>query len=94
MGLVLPSLPAIPGLPFIPGLPSIPGLSPTPSAVAPTEPGTQDPGTTAKPIALRGSDAVAAIVGARPTVAQYLLLSPVLAGGSVTVAADDEGPGK
>ncbi|WP_040867263.1 MlaD family protein [Nocardia exalbida] len=94
MGLVLPSLPAIPGLPFIPGLPSIPSLSPTPNAVAPTEPGTPDPGTTAKPIALRGSDAVAAIVGTRPTVAQYLLLSPVLAGGSVTVAADNEGPGK
>lgn len=100
MGLVLPGLPALPGLPFIPGLPSIPGISPVPNPVAPTEPDAQGPGVPAepeaqspdvpvRPVALRGSDAVAAIVGGRPTVAQYLLLSPVLAGGSVTVA----GPG-
>lgn len=91
MGLVLPGLPAIPGLPFIPGLPSIPGLSPEPGPAAPAEPGPESPGAAARPIALRGPDAVAAIVGARPTVAQYLLLSPVLAGGSVTVNEADRG---
>ncbi|MEW1734690.1 MCE family protein [Nocardia beijingensis] len=91
MGLVLPGLPAIPGLPFIPGLPSIPGLSPAPGPAAPAEPGPESPGAAARPIALRGPDAVAAIVGARPTVAQYLLLSPVLAGGSVTVNEADRG---
>ncbi|WP_280493851.1 MlaD family protein [Nocardia asiatica] len=97
MGLVLPSLPAIPGLPFIPGLPSIPGLSPAPAPVAPPDPVApaapdgQAPDAPGQPIALRGSDAVAAIVGTRPTVAQYLLLSPVLAGGQVTVTAADEG---
>ncbi|MEU2089059.1 MlaD family protein [Nocardia beijingensis] len=91
MGLVLPGLPAIPGLPFIPGLPSIPGLSPAPGPAAPAEPGPESPGAAAGPIALRGPDAVAAIVGARPTVAQYLLLSPVLAGGSVTVNEADRG---
>ncbi|MDE1670871.1 MlaD family protein [Nocardia gipuzkoensis] len=89
LGLVLPELPAIPGLPFLPGLPSIPGLSPAPSPVAPVAPDAQSPGAPVQPIALRGSDAVAAIVGTRPTVAQYLLLSPVLAGGSVTVTAAD-----
>ncbi|WP_280307956.1 MlaD family protein [Nocardia abscessus] len=95
LGLVLPELPAIPGLPFLPGLPSIPGLSPAPSPVAPVAPDGQSPGVPVQPIALRGSDAVAAIVGTRPTVAQYLLLSPVLAGGSVTVtAADNEGAGR
>ncbi|MGY2112851.1 MlaD family protein [Nocardia gipuzkoensis] len=95
LGLVLPELPAIPGLPFLPGLPSIPGLSPAPSPVAPVAPDAQNPGAPVQPIALRGSDAVAAIVGTRPTVAQYLLLSPVLAGGSVTVAAADyEGAGR
>ncbi|MGW4327042.1 MlaD family protein [Nocardia sp. NPDC004573] len=94
MGLVLPGLPAIPGLPFIPGLPAVPGLAPTPDAVAPAEPGPKNPGAEVQPIALRGSDAVAAIVGTRPTVAQYLLLSPVLAGGSVTVSAHDEGRGE
>ncbi|MBF6074031.1 MCE family protein [Nocardia beijingensis] len=85
MGLVLP------GLPAIPGLPSIPGLSPAPGPAAPAEPGPESPGAAARPIALRGPDAVAAIVGARPTVAQYLLLSPVLAGGSVTVNEADRG---
>ncbi|WP_433682567.1 MCE family protein [Nocardia sp. CA-119907] len=65
---------AIPG---IPGLPSIPGL--TAPAAATDRPA--PPNSTG----LRGLDAAAAIVGGRPTAAQYLLLAPVLAGGSVTV---------
>lgn len=43
------------------------------------------------PRALRGPAAVAAVVGARPDMAQLLLLGPVLAGGSVTVTTVSEG---
>ncbi|MFE9578709.1 MlaD family protein [Nocardia sp. NPDC006044] len=70
---VVPTLPAIPGIPMIPGL-TAPAAArdPKPDAVAPS--------------GLRGPDAVAAILGGRPTAAQYLLLSPLLAGGSVTPA--------
>ncbi|MCP2316644.1 virulence factor Mce family protein [Nocardia amikacinitolerans] len=70
----LPGLPAIPGL-AIPGLPAIPGI---------TVPATGTPA--ARPIAGgRGHAGVAAIVGGQPTAAQLLLLTPLLAGGSVTV---------
>ncbi|MFI9510514.1 MlaD family protein [Nocardia sp. NPDC052566] len=78
----LPGLPAIPGL-TMPGLPPIPGITaPASATVGPR---------VAAPAALRGSDAVAAIVGGTPNMAQYLLLSPVLAGGSLTVT---EGGGR
>ncbi|WP_378734176.1 MCE family protein [Nocardia brasiliensis] len=73
---VLPTLPAIPGLP---GIPMIPGLT-APAAATDSAPNPADPN------GLRGTDAVAAIVGGKPTAAQYLLLSPLLAGGSVTPA--------
>lgn len=75
----LPSLPAIPGLPSIPGLPAIPGLTAPASATQPA------PGTV-QPAGLRGSDAVAAIVGHRPDAAQLLLLTPLLAGGALVPA--------
>ncbi|RDI51867.1 MlaD family protein [Nocardia mexicana] len=65
-------------LPSIPGLPQIPGIT------APASHRDPAPGT--RPAALRGPDAVAAIVGGRPNMAQLLLLSPALAGGSVTVS--------
>ncbi|MFC9432510.1 MCE family protein [Nocardia sp. NPDC057030] len=73
---VVPTLPAIPGIPLIPGLTApAAATDPRPNALAPS--------------GLRGPDAVAAIVGGKPTAAQYLLLSPLLAGGSVTPV--DEG---
>lgn len=73
---VAPTLPAIAGIPMIPGL-TAPAAArdPAPNAIAPN--------------GLRGPDAVAAIVGGRPTAAQYLLLSPLLAGGSVTPVDKD-----
>ncbi|MGK8524353.1 MCE family protein [Nocardia asteroides] len=90
------ALPQIPGLPVIPGLPAIPGLSlpglPGLGAPAPAQPGSAPEGA-AQPIALRGGDAVAAIVGGKPTVAQLLLLTPVLAGGSLTVSEQASGSG-
>ncbi|QBS41546.1 MlaD family protein [Nocardia sp. CS682] len=71
--------PVVPKLPSIPGIPMIPGLT-APAAA-------KDPAPNpAGPNGLRGPDAVAAIVGGKPTAAQYLLLSPLLAGGSVTPA--------
>ncbi|WP_280265020.1 MlaD family protein [Nocardia wallacei] len=84
---VLPAPPAAqpgsPLLPTVPGLPQIPGLT------APAAQGIPAPG--AGSAALRGPDAVAAIVGGRPNMAQLLLLSPALAGGSVTVSELPEG---
>ncbi|MEU7142664.1 MCE family protein [Nocardia sp. NPDC046473] len=68
---VLPTVPALPGIPMIPGLTA-------PAAAKDPIPNAQGPN------GLRGPDAVAAIVGGQPTAAQYLLLSPLLAGGSVT----------
>ncbi|MEV0247276.1 MCE family protein [Nocardia sp. NPDC050712] len=59
------------------GLPVIP-LLPAPS---PVDPSVQP---AAAPIALRGVDAIAAVVGGRPTMAHLLLLGPVLAGGALT----------
>ncbi|WP_068052385.1 MlaD family protein [Nocardia xishanensis] len=70
-----PVIPGIPGLSAIPGLPAIPGIT-VPAAATPA----------ARPIAGgRGHAGVAAIVGGQPTAAQLLLLTPLLAGGSVTV---------
>ncbi|WP_062984031.1 MCE family protein [Nocardia anaemiae] len=76
------------GLPGIPGLPSIPGLPTIPGSTAPAADRSAQPNSD-----LRGLDAAAAIVGGRPTTAQYLLMAPILAGGSVTVydTAPDEG---
>ncbi|MFD7844241.1 MCE family protein [Nocardia sp. NPDC059764] len=75
----LPNLPAIPGLPSIPGLPAIPGLTAPASTTQPAPEAVQ-------PAGLRGSDAVAAIVGHRPDAAQLLLLTPLLAGGALVPA--------
>ncbi|MFE3260288.1 MCE family protein [Nocardia sp. NPDC059091] len=74
-----PGLPAIPGLPTIPGPPAIPGLT-APAAATETNP------AAAQPAGLRGTDAIAALVGGRPNAAQVLLLTPILAGGSLVPA--------
>ncbi|MEV6064434.1 MCE family protein [Nocardia asteroides] len=71
-------LPALPML-TLPSLPPIPGLefpAPPPSG---------------RPIAFTGPDAVAAIVGGRPTVTELVLLGPVLAGATVTAATPSGG---
>ncbi|MFB8005834.1 MlaD family protein [Nocardia sp. NPDC056000] len=72
---------SVPGLPplQIPGLPQIPGLT-APASTTPSGDGT------VAPAALRGKDAVAAVVGGEPNMAQVLLLGPVLAGGHVAYA--------
>ncbi|MFI9401541.1 MCE family protein [Nocardia sp. NPDC052316] len=75
--------PVVPKLPSIPGIPMIPGLT---APVAAKDPAPNTSGANG----LRGLDAVAAIVGGKPTAAQYLLLSPLLAGGSV-IPADEGG---
>ncbi|WP_024802094.1 MlaD family protein [Nocardia sp. BMG51109] len=84
----------IPGTPGAPLLPGIPGLPPIPGITAPAANRSPAPDSTAPgvhPAALRGPDAVAAIVGGRPNMAQLLLLGPALAGGSVTVSTMPEG---
>lgn len=87
-----PGVPSIPGLPMFPGLPTIPGL--TAPAAGTGDPTATKPASTVRPIASgRGYAAVAAVVGGRPTAAQLLLLTPVLAGGEVTMyeTVDTEG---
>ncbi len=81
----LPATPGLPSLPAIPGIPAIPGLTaPAADSAAPTP--------NAKPIASgRGYAGVAAMVGGKPTAAQLLLLTPLIAGGTVTVYDTAEG---
>ncbi|WP_280274657.1 MlaD family protein [Nocardia wallacei] len=86
-----PPLPGIAGLPAIPGLPALPGLPSIPGLTAPAANPVPAPGIRPAAAGLRGADAVAAVVGGRPNLAQLLLLGPVLAGGSVTVTTVPEG---
>nr|WP_221333363.1 MCE family protein [Nocardia transvalensis] len=69
---------SLPGLPLIPGITAPASHRSTPAA----------PGAAAE---LRGPDAVAAVVGAKPNMAQLMLLGPVLSGGHVTVTSDTAG---
>ncbi|RBO89436.1 MlaD family protein [Nocardia puris] len=73
-----PDVPAIPGLPPIPGLPEIPGLTAPVRPAAATGP-------------VRGTEAMTTLLGRRPTTAQWLLLAPVLADGTLTVDAHRTG---
>ncbi|WP_067564830.1 MlaD family protein [Nocardia acidivorans] len=77
-----PGPPTVP----IPGLPSIPGI--TAPAAQSTTPGAD---ITVGPAALRGKDAVAAVVGGEPNMAQLLLLGPALAGGHVELSSGKGG---
>ncbi|MFC9996199.1 MlaD family protein [Nocardia sp. NPDC127526] len=74
-----PVIPGLPNLPVIPGLPAIPGIT------APASYNGSDPAT-AQPAGLRGTEAIAAVVGGKPNMAQVLLLGPVLTGGYLTEA--------
>ncbi|RDI45269.1 MlaD family protein [Nocardia mexicana] len=82
LGLTLPGIPSLPGLPALPGPPAPPG-PPSADGVPAAGPVPESTAPAAAP--LRGADAIAAMVGGRPTTAQLLLLAPVLADGSVTV---------
>lgn len=103
---VVPDAPAVPvpfaGTPLegiIPGLPSLPSL---PGLIAPQAgPAVQEPATEpaadqeavtpqASSISFRGDDAIAVLLGRRPTTAEYLLLSPILKGGTMTVSESGE----
>ncbi|MGW5386217.1 MCE family protein [Nocardia sp. NPDC003963] len=97
-----PAIPLLPGLPALPGLPVIPGITTPlfPTAPAAPAPQGQVPGQAAPaaaptpaggPIAqLRGHAAVAALLGRQPTTAELLLLTPILAGGTIDVYSDGE----
>lgn len=70
--------PAAPGQSLLPSLPVIPGLPAIPGITAPA-----GQSTTA---GARDAEAIAAIVGGKPTLAQVLLMGPVLAGGHLVPA--------
>src|SRR5690606_37435358 len=96
----IPGLPALPGLPAIPGItvplfpapagsPAPPGQPALPGQPAP--PGRPAPAAApaGQPIAqLRGHAAVAALLGRQPTTSELLLLTPVLAGGTIDVYSE------
>ncbi|MEV0359961.1 MCE family protein [Nocardia sp. NPDC050697] len=56
-----------------------------PAATVPGAPGTAKPVAATGPLRLRGVAAVAALTGGKPTAAQLLLLTPLLAGGSLEI---------
>ncbi|MGW0179310.1 MCE family protein [Nocardia sp. NPDC003345] len=100
----LPGLPTLPGLPAIPGItaplfPVAPGTAAAPGTPAvpgaPATPGTSavpgPPAPAGAPIArLRGHAAVAALLGREPTTAELLLLTSVLAGGTIDVYSEGD----
>lgn len=87
-------VPALPGLPALPTSPSIPGLPAIPGITAPASYSTPR-GAPMRPVAGgRGFAGVAAVVGGQPTAAQLLLLTPLLAGGEVTVYETDPEGGR
>ncbi|MGW4243133.1 MlaD family protein [Nocardia sp. NPDC004722] len=66
-----------------------PNLAPAPAAAAPaSQPGSVP---TAGNIALTGDDAITALLGRRPTAAEYLLLSPILKGATLQVTENGAG---
>lgn len=99
----IPGLPALPGLPAIPGITvplfPVPAGPPAPPGqpVPPAQPGQPGPpgqpvpaaAPAGQPIAqLRGHAAVAALLGRQPTTSELLLLTPVLAGGTIDVYSE------
>ncbi|MBF6270874.1 MCE family protein [Nocardia farcinica] len=77
----------VPALPSLPGLPGLPGQAAQPQAA---QPGATPAAATSTPqagaISYRGDDAITALLGRKPTAAEYLLLSPILKGGTMTVS--------
>ncbi|WP_405134145.1 MCE family protein [Nocardia sp. NBC_01388] len=71
-----PADPAAPAAPADPAAPAAPAALTQPAA-APRQ---------AAPIAFTGDDAITAILGRRPTAAEYLLLSSILRGGTLQVS--------
>ncbi|QIS16834.1 MlaD family protein [Nocardia arthritidis] len=92
----LPTLPTLPnpfaGTPLDGLIPALPGLGQPAPAAPPAPPQAPAEGTpSAAPIALQGQDAMTALLGRRPTAAEYLLLSSILKGGTMTVSEKGSG---
>ncbi len=85
---MIPALPVLPGL----SLPGVPAPQPAADQSAPAEPAGEPADPTAVvpqqagAISFRGDDAIAVLLGRQPTAAEYLLLSPILKGGTMTVS--------
>lgn len=94
---VLPQIPGLPVLPGLPTLPAIPGITAplfpapgaTPAPAGPPVPGQPAATPAGAPIAqLRGHAAVAALLGRQPTTSELLLLTPILAGGTIGIYSE------
>ncbi|MFJ4655959.1 MlaD family protein [Nocardia sp. NPDC088792] len=77
------NIPGLPGAPAAPAVPAAPASQPAPQPGAAPQAGA---------IAYAGDDAITALLGRRPTAAEYLLLSSILRGGTLTVS--ESGAGK
>ncbi len=76
--------------PQLPPIFGIPGITPAPAAnPAPAEPQTRP---AAAPISYSGDDAIAQVLGRKPTATEYLLLGAILRNGTVQVS--DSGGGR
>ncbi|MFC4373916.1 MlaD family protein [Nocardia halotolerans] len=70
----------------IPGLPALPGQAPAPApAAAPA------PAPSGTPISYQGNAAITELLGREPTVAEYLMLGPILKGGTLNVYENEGG---
>ncbi|MGV9615016.1 MCE family protein [Nocardia xishanensis] len=64
---------------LFPMLPGLPGIAPAPAPAAATP-------AAARPISYSGDAAIEQLLGRKPTTAEYLLLSPILKGGTLQVS--------
>ncbi|MGV9821249.1 MCE family protein [Nocardia xishanensis] len=69
---------------LFPMLPGLPGIAPAPAPAAATP-------AAARPISYSGDAAIEQLLGRKPTTAEYLLLSPILKGGTLQVSEKGAG---
>lgn len=73
----------------IPGLPGVLGGAPAPAAAPAAAP--EQPATTGKPISYQGDAAMTQLLGRKPTASEFLLLGPILKGGTLQVSENGGG---
>ncbi|MEV6388410.1 MCE family protein [Nocardia xishanensis] len=69
---------------LFPMLPGLPGIAPAPAPAAATP-------AAGRPISYSGDAAIEQLLGRKPTTAEYLLLSPILKGGTLQVSENGAG---
>ncbi len=77
----------------IPGLPGILGGAPAPAAAPAPEPAPVEPASapSGKPISYQGEAAMTQLLGRKPTASEFLLLGPILKGGTLQVSENGGG---